>query len=224
MTLANSVVLITGASNGIGKATALAFAREGAIIIVTYYNDRKNANETEKLCKGNGAKDVFVQPLNVMDEASQAACVRNVLKRFGRIEVLVNNAGVAVWKPLAKQSSAEVKEQVRTNLEGLITMTKTALPYVRKVIINIASGAGITAYAGLSTYCATKFGVRGFTQALSQELDQVKVYSVNPGMTATRMTNFRGVPANRVADVIVNTAKGVDNLPSGSDVNVWELI
>ena len=101
-------------------------------------------------------------------------------------------------------------------------MTKVALPHIREMIINIGSGAGKTGFPELTTYCATKFGVRGFTQSLAQEETDIKVYTVNPGMTATRMTGYKGVSPSIVAKVILNTAKGIYRKPSGSDIDVWE--
>ena len=79
-------------------------------------------------------------------------------------------------------------------------------------------------FPDLTTYCATKYGVRGFTQSLALEEPNLRIYSVNPGMTATRMTNYQGVPPEKVAKVILNTAKGIYNVPSGGDVDVWKLI
>jgi 3-oxoacyl-[acyl-carrier protein] reductase len=92
------------------------------------------------------------------------------------------------------------------------------------MIINISSGAGQTGFADLAPYCATKFGVRGFTQSLAQELTGIKVISVNPDMTKTRMTNFEGRPPAQVARVILNTAKKKYRVPSGGDVNVWDVV
>ena len=98
------------------------------------------------------------------------------------------------------------------------------LPIINDSIINISSGAGKTGYSSLSTYCATKFGVRGFTKALSNELENIKVINVNPGMTATQMTNFKGVPAREVADVIFRTATGKISVDNGGDVDVWDYV
>ncbi len=108
-------------------------------------------------------------------------------------------------------------------------MTKSVLPYMQGqdsgMIINIASGAGKTAHKGLSTYCATKFGVRGFTQTLALELPKsMKIFSVNPGMTATQMTNFKGISPVKVGEVIVNAAKEKYKVKSGQDVDVWEYV
>lgn len=149
--------------------------------------------------------------------------VDQTIKKFGKISILVNNAGTIAWKLLEKQNLDEIENQVRTNLEGLIKMTKICLPHLEDTIINISSGAGKSGYAELTTYCATKFGVRGFTQALAEEVP-FKVYSVNPDTTKTRMTNFRGRPPEQVAEVILNAAKGKYGVPSGSDIDVWEVV
>jgi short-subunit dehydrogenase len=94
--------------------------------------------------------------------------------------------------------------------------------YIKDMIINIASGAGQTGFAELAPYCAAKFGVRGFTQALAQEMSRPKIYTVNPDMTKTRMSGFKGRPAEQVARVVLNTAKGNYKKTSGSDINVWD--
>lgn len=149
--------------------------------------------------------------------------VKAVHTHFGEMSILVNNAGVFHSQDLAKQDFKDIEIEVRTNLEGLIKMTRACLPYLTDMIINIASGAGMQGYAGMSTYCGTKWGIRGFTKALAEELN-IPVYVVNPGTTATRMTNFSGTPAEKVAQIVVNTAKGVYDLPSGSDINVWDYV
>ncbi|RME65359.1 MAG: SDR family oxidoreductase [Nitrospirae bacterium] len=158
--------------------------------------------------------------LNLLDNQSIEDCINETIKVFGGIDVLINNAGVLAWKPLLRQSISEIEAQIRVNLEGPIKMTRLALPYLREMIINVASGAGKYAFAELTTYCATKFGLRGFTQALAKELPHLKVYSVNPGMTATRMTNFQGGPPSRVARTIADVAEGRSGLPSGSDIDL----
>ncbi len=217
------VVLITGSSVGIGRYTAYEFAKAGARLVITYYRDREEGEKTKLRCLELGAEDVSLLYLNLMDNGSIVRCVQETAKRYGRIDILINNAGVLAWKPLREQSFEEIEEQVRVNLEGLIKITKVALPYVKEMVINIGSGAGKTGFAELTTYCATKFGVRGFTQALAEE-ESIKVYAVNPGMTATRMTNFVGADPERVAGVIFRVANGEIGKPSGSDVDVWEYL
>ena len=218
----NKVVLITGSSNGIGRETALKFAAEKAKVVLTYCTDKPGEQMTEKRCRELGAAETLLIKLDLKDNKSILSAVDKVVKTFGKIDILINNAGVAVWKPLKEQNFVDIENQIRTNLEGLIKMTWTCLPYVKDMIINIASGAGQQGFAELAPYCATKFGVRGFTQALAQEISRPKIYAVNPDMTKTRLTGFQGRPPEQVAQVVLNTAKGRYRKKSGSDVNVWD--
>ena len=169
-----------------------------------------------------GASETLLLRLDLRDNKSITDTVDNIVKTFGKIDVLINNAGIAVWKPLQEQNLADIENQLSTNLEGLIKMTWACLPYINDIIINIASGAGQTGFAELAPYCATKFGVRGFTQALAQEISKPKIYAVNPDMTKTRMSSFRGRPAEEVAQVVLNMVKGKYRKSSGSDINVWD--
>lgn len=216
------VAFVTGSSRGIGAETALAFAKEEMNVVVTYYEDAIHAEDIAIACQKDGAADVLLTQLNILDNHSIEEAVNAIINRYEKIDILVNNAGVLVERPLAEQSLEDIELQIRTNLEGTIKVTKICLPYIKDTIINIASGAGITAYAGLAPYSATKFGIRGFTQALAQELDNIEVYAVNPGMTATAMTNFQGIPPEKVAEVVVKAAKGEVNAYKERDVNVWE--
>jgi len=219
----NKVVLITGSSNGIGKETALKFAAEKAKVIVTYCNDKTGGQTVEKRCRELGASGILLVKLNLNDNKSITKAVDTAVKTFRKIDILINNAGVAVWKPLKKQGLDDIEHQARTNLEGLIKMTRICLPHVKDMIINIASGAGQTGFADLTAYCATKFGVRGFTQALAEEISKPRIYAVNPDMTKTRMTDYQGRPVEQVAQIVLNTAKGRYRKKSGSDVNVWDF-
>jgi 3-oxoacyl-[acyl-carrier protein] reductase len=219
----NKIILITGASGGIGSETAYKFAAEKAKVIITYCNNKPAGERVAAKCRELGAAEVLLLRLNLKDNKSIMRAVDRVVEKFGRIDILINNAGVVQWKPLKKQSFADIENQVRTNLEGLIKMTRLCLSHVKGMIINIASGAGQTGFAELVPYCATKFGVRGFTQSLAQELTKIKVCAVNPDMTKTRMTNFQGRPPEQVARVVFNTAKGKYRVQSGGDVDVWEV-
>jgi len=220
----NKKVLITGSSVGIGRYTAYRFSKEGTNLIITYNKGKEEAYETARECYKLGASTVHVFHLDIRKDESIKDLVENIKKEAGYIDILINNAGVVVWKPLKEQSFEDIENQIRVNLEGLIKLTKLMLPLTREMIINIGSGAGKAGFESLTVYCATKFGLRGFTQALAQEIPHLKVYCVNPGMTATRMTNFQGVPPERVAEIIFNTAKGMYKKPSGSDIDVWEYL
>lgn len=220
--LKNKVVLITGSSIGIGREDAFKFAKEGCKLVITYYKDKNEALSVAKKCLDLGAADVLVLQLDVADGKSVKKCIDDVIKKFKEISILINNAGVIIWKHFAKQNDEEIESQIRTNLIGILRMTKECLPYVKDIIINMGSGAALDGYADLSVYCATKFGVRGFSQALAQELKHVKIFVVNPGVIATRMNDFHGMPPEKVAEVILNVAKGKYKLESGSDVNIWD--
>jgi 3-oxoacyl-[acyl-carrier protein] reductase len=227
MELKNKVVLITGSSIGIGAESAVLFAKEGCKVVVTYNKDKKNGEKVVIECRKHS--EAILIHLDVTDEKSIKKALKDSIKAFSRIDILINNAGLITWKYLEKQSLREIDDQIDVNLKGLIKTTSIFLPILlsqkKGIIINIASGAGITAYTELSTYCATKFGVRGFSQALAGELpEQIRVYVVNPGMTATRMTDYQGVDPKEVANVILNTAKERLGKASGDDVDVWEYI
>ncbi|MDD1720661.1 MAG: SDR family oxidoreductase [Euryarchaeota archaeon] len=222
ISMERKVVLITGSARGIGEAIAYEFAREKATAVVTYYRDRSRAEQTYNKCLALGSSDGLLVALNVMSEESIRRCVGTVVATFGRIDVLVNNAGTLTWTYLRDQSYDDIKNQIRTNLEGAIMMTKACLPHVTETIINIGSIAGMNPLEELTVCCATKFGLRGFTQALAKEAPELNIYSVNPDYIATRMTDFVGRSPEEVARVVVNAAKGVYALPSGSDINVWE--
>ncbi|MFA4906880.1 MAG: SDR family oxidoreductase [archaeon] len=228
--LAEKTVLVTGSSSGIGREIAFGFAQEGARLVLTYNKGKKAGKETAEKCRELGASETFLLRLDVASDKSIRGCVKSAVKRFGKIDILVNNAGVlarhgnSMWVPFGEQTFKEIELQCRVNLEGLMKMTSACIPHVKEMIINISSGAGKTPYAELVPYCATKYGVRGFSQSLALGFPKLKVYCVNPGTTKTRMTNFEGTPPRKVAEVVLNTAKGNYKVPSGGDVDVWEIL
>ena len=220
----DKVVFITGSSIGIGRETAFWFAKANWKIVISYLKDRKEAEKTARKCKELGAEDIMVLNLDLRESNNIDKCVKEIVKKFRKIDVLINNAGVIVWKNFSEYNDKDIEDQIRINLEGLIKITKKCLPYIRDTIINIASRAGKIAHAGLSVYCATKFGVRGFSYALADELKgKIKVYCVNPTTTATRMTGFSGDPAEKVGEIIFNSVIGKYKIESGGEIDVWEL-
>jgi 3-oxoacyl-[acyl-carrier protein] reductase len=222
--LKGKTVLITGSSQGIGAETAEAFAREGCNVVVTFLYSVSEAEQTVKKCKAAGAAEVVLVQLDIKSQTSIRAAVNSVSLKFGGIDVLVNNAGVIRWKKFDTQTEEDIEDQLHTNLEGLIKMTKTALPSIRDTIINIASGAGSHPVVDLSVYCATKYGVKGFTKVLALEQPGLNIYTVSPTMTATKMTDFHGMPASKVAEVIVQAAKDGYGKKSGADIKVWQVM
>lgn len=224
MDLNNKNILITGSSKGIGEAIAYSFAREKAKLVVTYNSDITGAQKVADKCKELGAEEVLIVKLDIKNNESIKSVVEEVVAKFGHIDVLVNNAGVIGWEKFENESFEEIENQLRTNLEGMIKMTSTALPQIKEGIINIASRAGHLPYPGRAVYCATKFGVVGFTKSIALEYPDLRIFTVSPGAVKTEMWDFdSGVDPAKVADYIVKGWLGEVPLKDG-DLNVWELI
>jgi len=227
MKLEGKTVLVTGSSSGIGRETALQLAREKCRVILTYFQGEAAGEKVLKECLKHGEAALY--QLDVRDEKSIRRLVKSVTDGFSHLDILINVAGVVSDKPLIEQSAEDTANQVGVNLLGLINVTRSFLPilYRRKdaVIVNIASGLAKEVMPELTVYCATKWGVRGFTRAIALELPgSVRVYCVNPGMTATRMTDYRGADPADVAKIIVRTAAEKLRKKSGDDVDVWRYI
>jgi NAD(P)-dependent dehydrogenase (short-subunit alcohol dehydrogenase family) len=222
MEVKDKVIIVTGSSSGIGKDCALQLAKLGANVIITYNKNKKDAEKFYGECK-KLAQCMLIK-LDLTNESSIKKLISAVIKKFERLDVLVNNAGVFYYNSFDKISTEQIKEQVDVNLTGLILMTKHALPHLIKqtdpVIINISSISGKFAYEKEAPYCATKFGVRGFTQAIALEYPKIRIISVNPSSTATKMNDFQGAPIPAVATVIVKTIEGQFGKKSGDDVDV----
>ncbi len=220
MRLRGSVVLITGASSGIGEATAVAFARRGAKLELGARR-LENLNAVAQRCRDAGSPDVKVRLLDVRQRASARAFVATALRDHERLDVLVNNAGVG-WTGRAHEMPEEkLDDLVATNFKGVVNTTQAALPPMlerrRGVIINVASIAGVRPSPFSAVYGATKHAVVGFSHALRGELSGtgVKVCVVYPGVTAgTEFFGGKKAPIGFmqyspewVANVIVRTAR-----------------
>ena len=216
-------VLVTGSSTGIGQATAYEFAKAGWNVIVTHLNNKKAGAETLENCIKLGAASAILVPLDITSDKSIKSALTIVKKKFKKIDVLVNNAGVLVWHTLSKQSTKDIERQVRTNLEGTIRMTLLSLSMVKEAIVNVASQVGEMGYAEAPVYAATKWGVRGFTKSIAFGYPNLKVFSINPGGTATPMTNFRGIHPSKVGNLILSAVEGKYKVSSGGDIDVWKI-
>lgn len=217
MVLQKRFAVVTGGSRGIGFEITRKLISEGYYAAICSRNKKELDSAVKKL-----GKNCFGFVCDVSDSKEIEKFVRKVVSKFGKVDVLVNNAGVIVWGSFRNNSYKDVEFQTRVNLEGLMKVTLGFLPFMRGTVINISSGAGKTPHAGLTVYCATKFGVRGFTQTLALEEKKIKFYSVNPGPTATKMTGFRGLSPEKVAEVVFNTIEGKYKVESGGDVDVWK--
>jgi len=218
--LADKVVLVTGASTGIGREIALRFAAAGSRLALTYFEHRAEAEAVAELCRGLGSPDVLTSSLQLADDDSIRGLVEAVVDRFGSVDILINNAGIIVWRPFLEQDFGELKAQLAVNLEGVMKLTWSLLPMVNDAVITIGSTATLHPSRTPPTYCATKWGLRGFVRALALERPGKRFVTVHPTVTATRMNDMRGMPPERVADVVFKVAAGDIEVEPGGDVDM----
>ncbi|MBI4036636.1 SDR family oxidoreductase [Candidatus Daviesbacteria bacterium] len=222
--LENRVVFITGASRGIGKECAYEFAKQKSILILTYYKGYKEGELVKRRCLELGSPKVLLLYLDLTNNDSIKRTVAKIIKQLGKISILINNSGVIFWKMAREHTNNEVENQLRVNLEGLIKMTIACLPYIQDMIINMGSAASIGGYEKQSVYGASKWGVRGFTQALAKETPTLKIYNFISGGVATQMKNFQGILPEKIAVLIKDFAQEKYILDSGLDINAREYI
>jgi NAD(P)-dependent dehydrogenase (short-subunit alcohol dehydrogenase family) len=181
-------VLVTGASSGIGRAVALAFAAAGARVALVARR-REQLEEVARLADG----ETVVLPTDVTQREAVRACFASAHERFGRIDVVVNNAGVLLPAPVAEIAAADLDAMMRVNLFGALFVMQEAVPRMRAQgsgsIVNLASLAGRRGVTPLGGYCATKFALIGLTEALRTELHDTAVHVglVLPGVVDTPM-------------------------------------
>jgi len=217
--LKNSVVLITGASSGIGEATALAFARKGARLALCGRR-LERLQAVAKRCREAGSPKVTTKRVDVSVRSQARGFVAAALRDFDRVDILVNNAGLGWAGPLVEMPEEKARALLDTNLLGVVWTTQAVLhamlPARSGVIINVSSIAGVRAAPYSALYSATKHAVTGLSHALRGELSGtgIKVCTVYPAVTATEFFSVSGgrevgpvYPASWVANLIVRTAR-----------------
>jgi len=187
----DQVVLVTGASSGIGRETALTFARQGAAVALAARR-RAQLEEVAAAVTGEGGRALVV-PTDVTNLKAARAAVAKVLRKWGRLDILINNAGVLRPAPVEQLAETDFEAMLRVNVFGALFMMQAVLPAMRHerrgTIINIASLAGRRGITPLGGYCATKFALVGLTEALRTELDTTDIHVglVMPGVVDTPM-------------------------------------
>jgi 3-oxoacyl-[acyl-carrier protein] reductase len=188
--------LITGSTRGIGKETALLLLQKGLNVIISSSSQQSVDNVIQEIHDKFPSKKENVLGLkcNVTKQSDIKALVDVSVKRFGMIDILVNNAGIVYFKNILDTTEEEWDNTIDINLKGVFLFTKEVLPYMLEnksggVIVNVSSGAGKSGFANLSAYCASKFGVIGFTESIAKEVDDknVKVMAICPGGVDTDM-------------------------------------
>lgn len=198
MKLNNKIIVVTGASDGIGKQIALRLAREG-VKLALIARDEKRLAEVSSETKKGGASEVKIYPCDIRQTDKLAKVIKSIISDFGTIDILINNAGI--WQklmPIDEVDKDVVDDVIATNLSALIHTTRLLLPTLRSrnesAIINVISRSGIVALEGQSVYSASKFGVRGFTEVLKADLkgSSVRVAGVYQGGTNTKIFEKTG--------------------------------
>lgn len=233
--------LITGATRGIGKQIAITLAKQGYNIALNYRKENEELENTKK-----EIEEIGVQVLAVKgDVANFEECenfVKQVIERFGQIDVLVNNAGITKDMLLMRMKKEDFEQVIDTNLVGTFNVTKNVVPYMMKArsgrIINISSVVGIAGNAGQTNYSASKAGIIGFTKSLAKEIASrnILVNAVAPGFIETNMTDVlkddvkqeiaKNIPLKRmgtaqdVANVVKFLASDDSSYITGQVINV----
>lgn len=209
------VGIITGASRGVGRATALRLAEGGANVVINYLKSEEDAMDVVRLCQNKGVEAIAVQA-DVSDMVEAQKIARQALERFGRIDLLVCNAGIWEGAPIEDMTEEVWNKVLNTNLKSAWAMTKACVPAIKKqasgAIVMVSSTAGQRGEANYSNYAASKGGQISFTKALASELcPKIRVNAVAPGWIETAMVRpvfededykqsvLNSIPLNRMA-------------------------
>ena len=191
--LKNKIVLITGAGRGIGRAIAIALAKEGAEVVINYNGSEERAKEVKQTIEENGGK-ASIYKCNVSDFASCEAMIKDIVKEYGHLDILVNNAGITKDGLIMKMKEEDFDSVLNVNLKGTFNTIRHSARQMLKQrsgkIINISSVSGILGNVGQANYAASKAGVIGLTKTMARELGSrgITVNAIAPGFVDTEMT------------------------------------
>ena len=239
--LENKVCLVTGASRGIGRAIAQCMAEQGAAVAFTYLSSPEKAKALEDELAANGVKVKGYQS-DASDFAAAEKLIADVLADFGKIDVVVNNAGITRDNLLMRMTEDSFNEVIRTNLNSVFNVTKAVQKSMLKErkgsIINMTSVVGVKGNAGQANYAASKAGIIGFTKSIALELGSrnIRCNAIAPGFIETEMTDVlnqdivnqwreaipmkRGGTPKDVADLVVFLASDMSSYITGQVIHV----
>jgi NAD(P)-dependent dehydrogenase (short-subunit alcohol dehydrogenase family) len=224
MVLRDKIAVVTGASRGLGLAFSVALIEKGA----TVYGLARSTDDLKEVGRQLGDRFHGVE-CDVRQQADVDAAFDRIEKEAGRCDVLLNNAGLGRFGKLDELKEEDWHVQIDTNLSGIFYCTRRALPMMKRQnesgdfgghIVNVASVAGLVGNAGLAAYNTTKFGVRGFSEALMKEVreDRIKVTCIYPGTIATEFFNVagtemqgKGMDPREIADTVVHVLEASEN-------------
>ncbi len=217
MILENKVAIVTGASRGIGKAIAIAFAKEGAKLTLASRSIPEFGKTEKEVMKYADVLSVKSDVSKIKDCKKLAS---NTFEKFGKIDILVNNAGIYIGGKTEASEDKDIEGMLETNVNGTILMTKACLPYMIRQnsghIINISSVSGLTGMKNEAAYSASKFAVTGFSLALQKDVKEhgIKVSYICPGATHTFSTKYpeRLLKPEDVAEAVLFAASRPGNV------------
>jgi len=221
MDLEGKVVVVTGASSGIGEATARRLAKEGAKVAIVARRKDRLEELAKKIEDAKG--EALVIEADVTDKDICQKVVDEVMSKWGKIDILINNAGIMLLGPTSGAPLEEWEQMVHLNLLGLMYMTYAAMPVMRQAknghLVNISSVAGRTATAGSAVYNATKWGVNAFTEALRQEIvaegSKIRTTLIEPGAVATELVSHN---REEVMETIAKRLGGITKKLESEDI------
>lgn len=187
--VSGKVAIVTGGASGIGEACAVTLAREGASVLITDIDDTLGKGVVERITKAGGKAHYLRH--DVRDEAAWPGIVADAEKQYGRLDIMVANAGIGIMSPIATMTLADWQRQQAINLDGVFLSIKHSIPAMKRVgggsIVLMSSVAGLRGAPGLAAYSATKGGVRLLAKsvALEHAADNIRCNSVHPGIIAT---------------------------------------
>lgn len=232
--LAEKTIIITGASNGIGRAAALLFAEFGAKLALTARRGEQLDALADEIT-ATGAERPLTIPFDVRDESACHACVDQTIESFGRLDVLINNAGVGIPTPDLAEADVDIMRTVmETNFNGVFHMTKRALTHMKRAkkghVIMISSVAGTRGNPTAPLYCASKFALEGYTDGLRQQSDlwrrdgiDIRITNVKPGSVDSGYWGDRHVPRETFMTCAEMAASLFWVVAAKSTMNVREL-